>query len=310
MRAWWTTAAAVGAIFLGPVAFPAMAQVPDYRAAEPLMIVNADGSGLQQFVSVKGYEYFSSPTWSRDGSKLAFEAGPADDQRRSHVFVVRADGSGIRDLGPGGFPSWSADDGRIAFQGVDRQAGIWVMNADGTGRERLTDNGMCPRWSPDGTQIAYLGVLPGPAPFQGLCSFNTIDGSQQPLWAGTRQQIHAGFQWSPDGKSLALVAMVPPMRRQLIFLQEPGETQKVVVRVDGRDHRALGTHVAWSSDSKRLLVEYLGGGGDTTPRQLYIFDATSNGPPELLLGQDPERYSGDMTWSPDGKKIVFASFAP
>lgn len=49
--------------------------------------------------------------------------------------------------------------GRIAFAGErDGNAEIYVMNADGTGVERLTndpgDDGF-PAWSPDGTEIAF-----------------------------------------------------------------------------------------------------------------------------------------------------------
>ena len=51
-----------------------------------------------------------------------------------------------------GSPSWSPDGGRIAFDSLrDGNGEIYVMNADGSGQTRLTDNPASdgsPSWSP------------------------------------------------------------------------------------------------------------------------------------------------------------------
>jgi Tol biopolymer transport system component len=56
----------------------------------------------------------------------------------------------------GTFPG---ENGQIAFaRGSNRFTEIYVMNADGTGQTRLTDNDVrdhYPSWSPDGTKIAF-----------------------------------------------------------------------------------------------------------------------------------------------------------
>jgi Tol biopolymer transport system component len=57
-------------------------------------------------------------------------------------------------------PDWSPDGTRLAF--TSREEGnfeIYVVNANGTGRTRLTRSGgtnVAPTWSPDGQWIAYL----------------------------------------------------------------------------------------------------------------------------------------------------------
>jgi TolB protein len=61
----------------------------------------------------------------------------------------------------GSWSSWSPDGRRIAFSG---SGGIYVINADGTGLKRLTNNRVwdqAPLWSPDGKMIAFFSVRNG-----------------------------------------------------------------------------------------------------------------------------------------------------
>jgi hypothetical protein len=57
-------------------------------------------------------------------------------------------------------PAWSPDGRKIAFVSErDRNYGIYVMNADGSGQRRLTGNAdpnAGQAWSPDGRKIAFL----------------------------------------------------------------------------------------------------------------------------------------------------------
>ena len=58
-------------------------------------------------------------------------------------------------------PSWSPDGSRIAFVSYrdGNRPEIYVMNRDGSGQIRLTDNPAIdhsPSWSPDGSRIAFV----------------------------------------------------------------------------------------------------------------------------------------------------------
>ena len=62
-------------------------------------------------------------------------------------------------------PAWSPDGTRIAF-GSDHEGfrGIYVMDADGSNIQRLSDTRAgenCPEWSPDGTKLVFASWRDG-----------------------------------------------------------------------------------------------------------------------------------------------------
>jgi len=138
-----------------------------------IWIMDADGTDPRQLVASEADD--ANPVFSPDGARIAFfsnRAGRGQDQ----VFVVNADGTGDRAVAAGVFPGWAPDgasliygheglnvvgldganprklledvfgfgrwspDGkRIAYVGGQPpDLAVFVMNADGTGREQLT----------------------------------------------------------------------------------------------------------------------------------------------------------------------------
>ena len=102
----------------------------------------------------------SSPTWSPDGSQIAFRRRVDGN---SEIFVMNADGTNVRQLTDhpafDGDPHWSPDGSEIIFTS-DRAGNydIWVMNADGSGQAQITDHPAAdeyPWWSPDAEFIAF-----------------------------------------------------------------------------------------------------------------------------------------------------------
>lgn len=128
--------------------------------------------GLQRVLPDTAFA--SSPAWSPDGSTIAFLGNDLDhskrNQRPQHIFVVRPDGSGLRQVTSGDAypspPSWAPDASRIIF-------GSSVLHFDQFGQ--LTEPAVYRLESvrPDGTDRTTI-----------------FDGSERQLWI-------AGTAWQP-----------------------------------------------------------------------------------------------------------------
>ena len=93
-----------------------------------------------------------SPDYSPNGTRIVFESG-RDGQ--SEIYVMNANGSGQTRLTHSGgnyMPKWSPDGSKIAFVSP---GGISVMNADGSNLTQIETNAAHPAWSPNGNKIAF-----------------------------------------------------------------------------------------------------------------------------------------------------------
>jgi Tol biopolymer transport system component len=152
------------------------------------------------------------PSFSPDMSKIAFAGilSPAGDTDRG-VFVVNADGSGLRTLFDvaGSYdsaPAWSPDGTRIAFESnadvgganPERDMEIWTMAADGSSPKQLTRNAAHDEgaaWSPDGGRM--LAYTSGPDNEHGDIHVMTAAGRHL-----RRLTTFAGPDESPDWQSI------------------------------------------------------------------------------------------------------------
>lgn len=159
-----------------------------------IFVMNADGSGQLNLTHDSSYD--TDGSWSPDGSYIAFASDRAGGALQ--IWTMKPDGSALLKLTStpqlNDSPDYSPNGTRIVFEsGRDGQSEIYVMNANGSGQTRLTHSGgnYMPKWSPDGSKIAF--VSPG-----GISVMNA-DGSN--LTQIATNAAHPA--WSPNGNKIA-----------------------------------------------------------------------------------------------------------
>jgi Tol biopolymer transport system component len=129
-----------------------------------LCVMNSDGSRQGRLTKSNWparWVYVDRPTWSPDGTTIAFSS---NRDGRLQLYVVAADGSGLTKLAASrsndADPAWSPDGTKIAFDSYrgNGHLTIDVVNADGTGRRQVTSgnrDAALPAWSADSKRIVY-----------------------------------------------------------------------------------------------------------------------------------------------------------
>ncbi len=128
--------------------------------------------------------------------------------RSGGLFVMNADGSGLRKLTPVAWamPSWSSDGREIAFVGFVGRQGRACRSSASTGAPArlLARYAAAPAWSPDGRRIAFMRFSPAGRNWGGqnwdVYVMNTDGSGQRRL---TRNAWLAAPAWSPDGRKIA-----------------------------------------------------------------------------------------------------------
>jgi Tol biopolymer transport system component len=232
-----------------------------------------------------------APTWSPDGSRIAFYAeqpgGKAD------LFVMNADGSGRRPLvqtaAGEGAPAFSPDGGQIAYD-TDRDGNfeIYVMNADGTNTRRLTSHpgrDLAPAWSPDGQWIVFMSDRDARPEFD-VFRMKADGSGVERLTSGA---THWFPQYSPDGTKIAMHVW------RDVHVMDAATRALTRLTTDP----ANGMYPTWSPDGKQIAFMSWRSG----PTEIYTMNA--DGSEQRLLVRMRSGSALDPRWSPKGDRIAF-----
>jgi dipeptidyl aminopeptidase/acylaminoacyl peptidase len=203
-------------------------------------------------------------------------------------------------------PQLSPDGKQVVFtrRWIDKlndkwESSLWVMSADGS-RERFLVNGSNPKWSPDGTRIAYLATpaaapgTPAPAagspPPQQQIFIRWMDAEGAATQISRLSQNPTNLEWSPDGKTLAFNMLVPSRNDWKIDMPTMPKGAKWT------EPPRIVEKLNWRSDRVGFIEE-----GNT---HIFTLSADNGGTPRQVTSGAYNH--GAPQWMPDGKSIVFS----
>src|SRR5688572_296611 len=192
-------------------------------------------------------------------------------------------------------PQLSPDGKRVAFvvttlstEKDEYLSNIWVVETDRGEPRRLTTGpkrDMFPRWSPDGTRIAFVSEREPKK--KGQLYVLPIDGGEPVRLTDLKNGV-SNPQWSPDGSRLAFLSRVGGW-------QEPEDEAE---RAKSKPARVLST-LKYRLDNEVWIYD----------RRNHLFvvsadPADANAPQQLTEGDCDH---AARVWSPDGSLLAFTS---
>ena len=211
------------------------------------------------------------------------------------------------------------------------------MNIDGSEQRKLASGGCCFKWSPDGSQIAYISwkerelwvVRRDGSGLRKLASLPGFASAAEPTWSPDGKQIAFSRGWrgamaiyvvNSDGSGLARLStprngvgddgpVWSPDGTRIVFERDGNYLEAsvlVVMNTDGTGQHRLtpsvyGAAASWSPDGRRLAFQGIEGRG----WDIWVVNADGSGLKNLTHTKAP--WDSRPRWSPTSNVLVFES---
>lgn len=170
---------------------------------------------------------------------------------------------------------------------------IYAMNDDGSNVARLTFSGASdfePRWSPDGTRIAFASDR------FGVRDIFIMDADGDNVVRCTASSaLNSGPEWSPDGERIAFYSNRGGFH-QIYLMNKDCSNQQRISNLTSIDYNPT-----WSPDGARLAFTVIGGAG----QDIWLMNAADGSNRVPLTSNAGINYNPQ--WSPSGTHIAFTS---
>jgi TolB protein len=247
------------------VASTEIAFISNRTGAPEVFVMGADGSDVRQATHNKSINNF--PGWSPDGNTILYTS--YREAHRPALYVLtrgtQSPGRVFRNLVPGAQQFRGVFDpsgGKVAVViSVEGNSDIWLVNRDGTGGRRLTNERsleVSPSFSPDGRRMVFVSDRVGSPQ---LYIMDLDSGNVR------RLTFNGGYNtapaWSPDGKWIAYESRVGG-GFDLWLIDPEGTANSPLVENPRNDVSAT-----WSPDSRKIAFS-----SDRRGRpSIYVVDA-------------------------------------
>ena len=291
-------------------------------------VMEDDGSNVQRLTFTEAPQVDGTPTWSPDGTRIAFERDTDAAQHKTNqkydIFVMDADGSNVQQLTDDraldGGCTWSPDGRHIAFASTrNKGLDIYVMDILTQEVKQLTHNpgdrdwANEPSWAPNGRYIAYEQAING-----GFLNAGTTIYVMNADGTGAKEFVppHNDWEralphWSPDSKSIlyfeshfAIVEGITKRVASNVVIQRHGSKARRILNIP---KNWLVNSVCWMDNGKQVLIAAREGIGEKN--DIYRYHLVT-GQITNLTNHPASDYSMDwisddvLSVTPRGKKTV------
>lgn len=285
-------------VHVNPDAFVEPRQTKDFEApgvpCENWKAIGAEGLVQGELHEAQGKLQIRYRVWDTTRCRLLGDVGFRERDRAELPMLAHLIADDIVQRFTGRRGVSSTEVAYVSDNNGRKNKEIWVMNADGSNKRRITNNGsinLFPSWSPDANTLVYTSFKGGLSELY-LLFRGTRPGVKL---IQTRDEKFRGV-WAPNDGTIATV------------ISRQGNTDIYTVSSDGKnprrltDDRSIESSPSWSPDGKKMAFV----SDRTGSPQIFVKDLSTGEERRLTYSGD---YNASPAWSPTGEWIAYAAQA-